>query len=245
MLSKLQTRSSYDYELPLVFEPLDTPIEPMIPPIRLLYSDDNNDDLSIQLQIADHQSSLSWETVLNILDDEIRLPPHPGEIVEQVTTLILMEEQITESVFKCVKLIIWSKLYKFIQAIPNVSSQLTQGELSCLWENNKDSMTLFILCEAFSSRFSSLLDQISASRLMIFTETQTDAGLSLAPPITMNLLRNIFNTLWSDQKHKELWRCVEFFSSNPADRTVSCYILILIFVSLEKSDLYSDTEPFI
>ena len=146
----------------------------MIPPIRLLYSDDNNDDLSIQLQIADHQSSLSWETVLNILDDEIRLeaifwtrykinylinwlinfrlPPHPGEIVEQVTTLILMEEQITESVFKCVKLIIWSKLYKFIQAIPNVSSQLTQGELSCLWENNKDSMTLFILCEAFSSR---------------------------------------------------------------------------------------------
>ena len=45
----------------------------MIPPIRLLYSDDNNDDLSIQLQIADHQSSLSWETVLNILDDEIRL----------------------------------------------------------------------------------------------------------------------------------------------------------------------------
>ena len=44
----------------------------MIPPIRLLYSDDNNDDLSIQLQIADHQSSLSWETVLNILDDEIR-----------------------------------------------------------------------------------------------------------------------------------------------------------------------------
>ena len=47
-------------------------MEAMIPPIRLLYSDDCNDDLSIQLQIADHQSSLSWDTVVTVLEDVIR-----------------------------------------------------------------------------------------------------------------------------------------------------------------------------
>ena len=44
-----------------------------------------------------------------------RLPPHPVEVVDQVTTLILMEEQVTETVFGCIKLIIWKKLSKFIQ----------------------------------------------------------------------------------------------------------------------------------
>lgn len=37
------------------------------------------------------------------------------EIVDQVTTLILVEEQVTETVFGCIKLIIWKKLSKFIQ----------------------------------------------------------------------------------------------------------------------------------
>ena len=37
------------------------------------------------------------------------------EVVDQVTTLILMEEQVTETVFGCIKLIIWKKLSKFIQ----------------------------------------------------------------------------------------------------------------------------------
>ena len=34
-------------------------------------------------------------------------------------------------------------------------------------------------------------------------------------------------------------------SDNPTDRTVSCYLQILLFLSLDKADLYTDNEPFI
>ena len=44
-----------------------------------------------------------------------RLPHHPVEIVEQVTTLILMEEQINENIFRGMKLLIWTKMSKFLQ----------------------------------------------------------------------------------------------------------------------------------
>ena len=44
------------------------------------------------------------------------------EVVDQVTTLILMEEQVTETVFGCIKLIIWKKLSKFIQVSCSILS---------------------------------------------------------------------------------------------------------------------------
>ena len=50
----------------------DTGVEPVIPPIRYLYADDCNDDISIQLQIADHQSGLGWGDVVRIVDPFIR-----------------------------------------------------------------------------------------------------------------------------------------------------------------------------
>ena len=109
-----QARPLYEYEMPLALEPLDI-VEPVIPPIRFLYSDDCNDDISIQLQIADHQSSLGWGDVVRIVEPMIRLPSQPIDIVEQVTTLILMEEQVTETVFRSIKHIIWNKLSRFIQ----------------------------------------------------------------------------------------------------------------------------------
>ena len=34
-------------------------------------------------------------------------------------------------------------------------------------------------------------------------------------------------------------------SRGPTDRTVSSYLLMLIFVSLDKTDLYTEDEPFV
>ena len=87
----------------------------IVPPIRLLYSDESNDDISLQLQLADHQSSLTWPEVVSLLEEVMVLPANPGDIVEQVTTLILMEEQITETVFNSIRTVIWNKLSKFVQ----------------------------------------------------------------------------------------------------------------------------------
>ena len=98
--------------------------------------------MPLQLQSADQQSCLSWKDVMETLEDVLRLPPHPVDIVDQVATMILMEEQITDNVFGCIKLLIWRKLSKFIQTVPKIANQLSQGELSCLWENNKDKMML-------------------------------------------------------------------------------------------------------
>ena len=44
-----------------------------------------------------------------------RLPGQPIDIVEHVTTLILMEEQVNETLFKSIKHVIWSKISRFIQ----------------------------------------------------------------------------------------------------------------------------------
>ena len=86
------------------------------------------------------------------LEDVLKLPPHPVDIVDQVATMILMEEQITDNMFGCIKLLIWRKLSKFVQTVPLVTNQLSQGELSCLWENNKDKMMLILFGELFSNR---------------------------------------------------------------------------------------------
>ena len=96
---------------------------------------------------------MSWEDVINVLEDEVRLPEHPVELVEQVTTMILMEDQVTDIIFSSVKKLIWSKMSRFIQSVSIVNSQLSQGELSCLWENNKDIMMLFLMGEMFSDRY--------------------------------------------------------------------------------------------
>ena len=87
----------------------------IVPPIRLLYSDESNDDISLQLQLADHQSSLAWPEVVSLLEEVMVLPANPGDIVEQVATLILMEEQVTETVFNCIRTVVWNKLSKFVQ----------------------------------------------------------------------------------------------------------------------------------
>merc|ERR1719154_321937 len=147
--------------------------------------------------------------------------------------------------FGCIKLLIWRKLSKFVQTVPQITNQLSQGELSCLWENNKDKMMLLLFGELFNNRFSSLLDQLSSGRLVMFTELQCSAGISLAPPISANHFKNIFNSLWNEQKLKEIRNCLDVISGNPVDRTVSCYLLILLFLTLDKADLYTDNEPFI
>ena len=115
-------RNNMEYDLPLVFEPLDSPADMIVPPIRLLYSDESNDDISLQLQLADHQSSLTWAEVVSLLEEVMVLPANPGDIVEQVATLILMEEQVTELVFNCIRTVIWNKLSKFVQVIVSNSS---------------------------------------------------------------------------------------------------------------------------
>ena len=89
----------------------------IVPPIRLLYSDETTHDLSLQLQLADLQSALTWAEMVALLEDVMILPANPEDIVEQVATLILMEEQLTETVFNCVKTVIWNKLSKFVQVI--------------------------------------------------------------------------------------------------------------------------------
>ena len=48
-----------------------------------------------------------------------------------------------------------------------------------------------------------------------------------------------------EQKLREIRNCLDVISANPTDRTVSCYVLILLFLTLDKADLYSDNEPFI
>ena len=131
----------------------ETAADSIIPPIRFLYNDDGgHDELTIQLQSADIQSCLSWEDVVSVLEDEVRLPDHPVDLVEQVTTMILMEDQVTDTMFSSLKRIIWSKMSRFIQGVGIITSQLSQGELSCLWENNKDIMMLFLMGEMFSNR---------------------------------------------------------------------------------------------
>ena len=52
-----------------------------------------------------------------LLEDVMILPANPEDIVEQVATLILMEEQLSETVFNCIKTVIWNKLSKFVQVI--------------------------------------------------------------------------------------------------------------------------------
>ena len=51
------------------------------------------------------------------------------------------------------------------------------------------------------ARFSSLQDQLSSARLVMFTEAQSSAGLALAPPLTLNHHRTMFNLLWSVSLH--------------------------------------------
>ena len=77
--------------------------------------------------------------------------------------MILMEEQITDNMFGCIKLLIWRKLSKFVQTVPQITNQLSQGELSCLWENNKDKMMLILFGELFTNRFQWFLKSITVS----------------------------------------------------------------------------------
>ena len=139
----------------------ETAADSIIPPIRFLYNDDcGHDELTLQLQSADIQSCLSWEDVIAVLEDEVRLPDHPVELVEQVTTMILMEDQVTDFMFSSIKRLIWSKMSRFIQGVSIVTNQLSQGELSCLWENNKHIMMLFLMGEMFSNRLELIIQNI-------------------------------------------------------------------------------------
>ena len=55
---------------------------------------------------------------------------------------------------------------------------------------------------------------------------------------------NIKIILLQDQKQEEMRRCLDVMSSYPTDKTVSSFLLILIFLSLDKTDLYQEEEPF-
>ena len=71
--------------------------------------------------------------------------------------MILMEDQVTDTMFSGIKRLIWSKMSRFIQGVSIVTNQLSQGELSCLWENNKDIMMLFLMGEMFSNRLEQII----------------------------------------------------------------------------------------
>ena len=50
----------------------DTPTEPTIPPIRVLYADDCGAELPAELQLADTQSCLGWGDVVATLEEVMR-----------------------------------------------------------------------------------------------------------------------------------------------------------------------------
>ena len=119
----------------------------IVPPIRLLYSDESNDDISLQLQLADHQSSLAWPEVVSLLEEVMVLPANPGDIVEQVATLILMEEQVTETVFNCIRTVVWNKLSKFVQVQYFIIFRYLYPRI--IFENISE---IFLLSEIFCPR---------------------------------------------------------------------------------------------
>ena len=63
--------------------------------------------------------------------------------------------------------------------------------------------------------------------------------------MTVNLFRNVFYSLWQETVRQRLSRSVELVSRIPSDRTVTSYLTLLLFLSLDKTELYSEKEPFI
>ena len=64
----------------------------------------------------------------------------------------------------------------------------------------------------------------------------------------MNVQRNfsLDNYILQDQKNVEIRKCLDIISSYPTERTVSNFLLVLLFLSLDrdKTELYQPEEPF-
>ena len=61
----------------------------------------------------------------------------------------------------------------------------------------------------------------------------------------MNLFRNVFYSLWQETVRGRAVRSLELLSRLPSDTTVTEYLTLLLFLSLDKTELYSEKEPFI
>jgi len=230
--------SAYDtpaYTLTETGEPAET-----VPTIRLLYADEPNDALITQLQTADYQSMLTWQDIVRVSGD-FTYSHCPSQLAEQLAGAILMEEQVTDSVYHTAKLLVWEKLSKFVQTIPELY-ELSKLELNYLWEINKDAMFFFTLGEVLNSNLSSLQDQLESVKLFKLSEFDESGSFALAPSVTVNLLGRIFNILFPDYRRYEVEENLKLIPCFPNDRVISCFLLIMIFISLNKPDENSDKE---
>ena len=50
---------------------------------------------------------------------------------------------------------------------------------------------------------------------------------------------------FQDTKRQRVSRSLDVVSRLPSDRTVTSYLTVLLFLSLDKAELYSEKEPFI
>lgn len=240
----LQPKHIYDASVPqyedmpvLSSTAMEKPQE-TVPTIRLLYADEPNDLLIPQLQSADYQSVLTWQDVVRV-SGELTYCQCPSQLAEQLAGAILMEEQVTDNVYHTGKLLVWEKLSKFVQTIPDLF-ELSKMELNFLWERNKDALFFFTLGEIMNSNLPSLQEQLESVKLFNFVDFDESGSFALAPPVTINLFGRIFNILFPDYKRFEVEENLKTISSFPSDRITSCFLIILIFMSSSNSDLSSE-----
>jgi len=243
----LQPKQIYDSPIPSYDVPVYNTAETddtsgTIPTIRLLYTDEPNDLLITQLQTADYQSMLNWQDIVRVSGD-FTYSQCPSQLAEQVAGAILMEEQVTDNIYHTAKLLVWEKLSKFVQTVPELY-QLSKLELNCLWENNKDAMFFFTLGEILNSNLSSLQEQLECINLFKLNEFDEGGSFALAPSVTVNLLSRIFNIIFPEYKRYEVEENLKTIPNYPNDRIISCLILILIFTSLDKPEQNSEKETF-
>lgn len=243
----LQPKQLYDSPIPSYDVPVFNTIEAdetseTVPTIRLLYADEPNDLLIQQLQTADYQSMLTWQDVVRVSGD-FTYSHCPSQLAEQLAGAILMEEQVTDSVYHTAKLLVWEKLSKFVQTVPELY-ELSKLELNFLWENNKDAMFFFTLGEILNNSLSSLQEQLECVKLFKLSEFDESGSFALAPSVTVNLLGRIFNIIFPDYKRYEVEENLKTISNFPSDRVISCFLLILIFTTLNKPEPNSDKEIF-
>eukprot|EP00092_Neocalanus_flemingeri_P026553 GFUD01028777.1.p1 GENE.GFUD01028777.1~~GFUD01028777.1.p1 ORF type:complete len:522 (+),score=110.65 GFUD01028777.1:221-1567(+) len=243
----MQSKQIYDSPIPSYDVPVYDTTEAddtteTVPTIRLLYADEPNDLLITQLQSADYQSMLTWPDIVRVSGD-FTYSHCPSQLAEQVAGAILMEEQVTDNIYHTAKLLVWEKLSKFVQTVPELY-QLSKLELNCLWENNKDAMFFFTLGEILNSSLTSLQEQLEWVKLFKLSEFDEGGSFALAPSVTVNLLGRIFNIIFPDYKRYEVQENLKTIANYPNDRIISCFILILIFISMDKPDQNSEKETF-
>jgi len=242
----LQTKQIYDSPIapydPPIYDTIEADTSETVPTIRLLYADEPS-DLITQFQTADYQSMLSWQDILRVSGD-FTFSNFPSQLAEHMAGAILMEEQVTDNVYHTGKLLVWEKLSKFVQSMPELY-HLSKLELNCLWENNKEAMFFFTLGEIMNSSLNSFQEQLEGVKLFKFNEFDESGSFNLAPAVSINLLSRIFNIIFPESKRYEVEENIRSISNYPNDRIISCFVLTLIFISLDKVEQDTEKESFL